>query len=65
MHECLRRTLREHFGPDDGHRVLYGGSVTEQNIDELMAQRGVDGVLVGGASLKPEAFARIVSFRQS
>jgi triosephosphate isomerase len=33
-------------------RVLYGGSVRPDNIDELMAQPDVDGVLVGGASLK-------------
>jgi triosephosphate isomerase len=63
MHACLRRALREHFGSEDGHRILYGGSVTERNIDELMSQPGVDGVLVGGASLQAEAFARIVDFR--
>jgi triosephosphate isomerase len=63
MHDCLRTALDEHFGPAGGNRILYGGSVTERNIDELMAQPSVDGVLVGGASLQPEAFARIVSFR--
>lgn len=63
MHDCLRRALRDHFGEDGGHRILYGGSVTERNIDELMAQPAIDGVLVGGASLQPEAFARIVGFR--
>jgi triosephosphate isomerase len=39
--------------------VLYGGSVKPGNIDELMAASGVDGVLVGGASLDPESFAAI------
>lgn len=43
-------------------RVLYGGSVRPDNIDELMAQPDIDGVLVGGASLKVESFARIVKF---
>ena len=43
----------------DGLRILYGGSVKPGNIDELLAAPGVDGVLVGGASLDPESFARI------
>ena len=43
-------------------RVLYGGSVTAENVDELMAQADIDGALVGGASLKLESFARIVDF---
>jgi triosephosphate isomerase len=63
MHECLRHALYDHFGPGGGQRILYGGSVTERNIDELMAQPSVDGVLVGGASLLPDSFSRIVSFR--
>jgi triosephosphate isomerase (TIM) len=43
-------------------RILYGGSVRSDNIDELMAQPDIDGVLVGGASLKVDSFARIVRF---
>ena len=39
--------------------VLYGGSVNPSNIDELLAADGVDGVLVGGASLEPASFAAI------
>lgn len=39
--------------------ILYGGSVKPHNIDELMAATGVDGVLVGGASLDPADFAAI------
>lgn len=39
--------------------ILYGGSVKPGNIDELMAATGVDGVLVGGASLDPRDFAAI------
>jgi triosephosphate isomerase len=46
-------------------RVLYGGSVRPDNIDELMAQPDIDGVLVGGASLEVASFARIVRFRKS
>jgi triosephosphate isomerase (TIM) len=42
-------------------RVLYGGSVKPDNAAEILAQPDVDGALVGGASLDPDAFARIVA----
>ena len=41
-------------------RILYGGSVTPENIGEFMSSGGIDGALVGGASLKVDSFARIV-----
>ncbi len=41
-------------------RVLYGGSVNPGNAEELLACPGVEGALVGGASLKAEAFTRII-----
>jgi triosephosphate isomerase (TIM) len=41
-------------------RVLYGGSVNLKNIAELLAERELDGVLVGGASLDPEVWAQLV-----
>jgi len=43
--------------------IQYGGSVKPNNIDEIMAQSEIDGALVGGASLEPESFARIVNFK--
>ncbi len=43
-------------------RILYGGSVKPGNIDELMAQNDIDGVLVGGAALKIKSFDRIINF---
>jgi triosephosphate isomerase len=43
--------------------VQYGGSVNPATIDELMAQSDIDGVLVGGASLEPESFARIANYQ--
>jgi triosephosphate isomerase (TIM) len=39
--------------------VLYGGSVTSANIGEFLAEPGIDGALVGGASLKPDEMAGI------
>ncbi len=48
-------------GPSaDETRVLYGGSVTPENIAEFIDQPEIDGALVGGTSLNSEAFAQIV-----
>jgi triosephosphate isomerase len=60
----IRRNLAESAGEEAAQaiRIIYGGSVRPDNIDELMAQPDIDGVLVGGASLKVESFARIVRF---
>ena len=46
----------------DATRILYGGSVTPESVDELMAQPDIDGALVGGASLDSEKFGRIINF---
>ncbi|MBE0433969.1 triose-phosphate isomerase [candidate division WOR-3 bacterium] len=43
--------------------ILYGGSVKPDNIDTLMKEKEIQGVLVGGASLDAESFARIVKFQ--
>lgn len=43
--------------------ILYGGSVKPDNIDSLMAEKELNGVLVGGASLKAEDFAKIIRFK--
>ncbi|MFO7707563.1 MAG: triose-phosphate isomerase [Desulfobacterales bacterium] len=43
-------------------RILYGGSVKPENISELMAMADIDGALVGGASLNPDSFAKIVQY---
>ena len=47
-----------------GLRILYGGSVKPGNIAELMAMPEIDGGLVGGASLDPDEFARVVRYGQ-
>lgn len=61
-HAILRSRLAEILGDEEGSRIpiLYGGSVKPGNAADLMAAPGVDGVLVGGASLEPDSFARIV-----
>ncbi len=61
-HGALRGTLVERAGRDVAHsvRILYGGSVTAENVDSLMSKPDIDGALVGGASLKADSFVRIV-----
>ncbi len=64
MHDLIRSVSRGLFGEaSPAVRVLYGGSVTPDNVDDLMRTPGVDGLLVGGASLDAAQFARIVSYR--
>ena len=63
VHAAIRGQLRERFGDAaDAIRIQYGGSVKPENVDSLMAQPDIDGALVGGAALDPDAFARIVCF---
>ena len=45
-------------------RILYGGSVKDTNVDEIMAKQDVDGALVGGQSLVAEKFARIINYNK-
>lgn len=63
MHSYIRRLLNEHYGETVGERVmiLYGGSVKPDNIAQLTGKPNVDGALVGGASVKAEAFIQIVT----
>ena len=63
-HAFVRETLAERFNQTVANniRILYGGSVNSENVDELMAKPDIDGALVGGASLKAESFVRIVDF---
>ena len=64
-HLQIRNRLRELFGEaSDALQILYGGSVTPENVDSLMACPDVDGALVGGASLKPDSFEKIVRFKR-
>lgn len=47
----------------DKIRILYGGSVTPESVDDLMSQPDIDGALVGGASLDAAKFGRIINFK--
>lgn len=61
MHAAVRGYLARRYDQDLAARIpiLYGGSVKPENAAELLAEDGVDGLLVGGASLDPQGFARI------
>ena len=62
---AIRQEIGVLFGaePAAAVRIQYGGSVKAANIAELMRQTDIDGALVGGASLDPDEFARIVQYR--
>lgn len=61
---AIREVLRDLYGKSaEAIRIQYGGSVKPGNIADLMAEPEIDGALVGGASLDPDDFARIVRFR--
>ena len=65
VHAYIRKMLGNLYGNKaEDIRILYGGSVTPDNVDGLMACKDVNGALVGGASLKPESFAKIVCFKK-
>ena len=66
--ECylIRQTIADLYSDDLANqvRVLYGGSVNDDNADEILAQTDIDGVLAGGASLKSDSFLKLANFLQ-
>lgn len=64
VHACIRKVVDEIYRESLRYSlpVLYGGSVKPDNIKSLMSQPDINGVLVGGASLDIESFAKIVEF---
>jgi triosephosphate isomerase (TIM) len=63
-HKMVRKWISTRLGDETGRiiRILYGGSVKPDNAKELMAVEGVDGLLVGGASLQAETFIPIIEY---
>ena len=64
-HVFVRKQLERIYGADyaGAVRILYGGSVKADNVDELMAQPDIDGALVGGESLKADKFGRVIHYQ--
>ena len=65
IHGAIRGAILERYGREraDAIRIIYGGSVNDENVDSLVCKPDIDGALVGGASLKADSFARIVRAR--
>jgi triosephosphate isomerase (TIM) len=63
-HKVIRTEIEKLLGAKvaAAMRILYGGSVKPDNATSLMAQPDIDGALVGGASLKPDSFEKIVKY---
>lgn len=63
-HQVIRHEAEKSFGKEfsDKLRIQYGGSVKPDNAKALMSQPDIDGALVGGASLDPKNFAKIVKY---
>ena len=59
----IRTVLRKSFGARTARAmvILYGGSMNASNVEELLAQPDIDGGIIGGASLKPTYFAKIIA----
>ncbi len=64
VHLFIRKWIKENYGEDAANniRILYGGSVKPENIDDLIKEKNIDGVLVGGASLDVDKFLRIIEY---
>jgi len=65
VHHYVRKLITQKSGEAVGRgiRILYGGSVSPDNVKELMAEEDIDGALVGGASLKVDSFLKIVRYK--
>ena len=65
MHSFIRSLLAMVFNEETAKnvKIIYGGSVKPANIKELMMQKDIDGVLVGGASLDAEQFVKIAKYK--
>jgi triosephosphate isomerase len=63
-HRIIRREVAERIGQElaDSTRIIYGGSVKPENAGTIMSQPDIDGALVGGGSLDPETFSRIIKY---
>ena len=63
-HSLIRHEAAKAFGDEfaAGLRILYGGSVKPDNCPGLLCEEEIDGALVGGASLDPKNFSRIVKY---
>ena len=64
MHKHIRSKIKEIYDDEiaENTRILYGGSVSIENYEEILSSDEVDGALIGGTSLDPEKFGKIAKF---
>tara|TARA_B100000965_G_C19468280_1_gene702900 strand:- start:311 stop:1015 length:705 start_codon:yes stop_codon:yes gene_type:complete len=61
IHKSIRKMISKKIGKDSSKiSILYGGSVNQHNSKDILNLSDVDGALVGGASLKPKEFCKII-----
>jgi len=67
VHAHVRGLVQEKYSPEVAQRltILYGGSVNDQNAEQLLSMRNIDGALIGGASLKAASFLHILKTAES
>ena len=67
VHAYIRELISELYSPEVAENliILYGGSVNDENAQNLLGMENIDGALIGGASLKPESFLRIIETAES
>lgn len=66
VHNFIKKFLQKKYFKSDEQRVkiLYGGSVTHENVSSLMSMPDIGGALVGGASLNADSFLQIINFKE-
>ena len=66
VHAAIRKVLADAFGADvaDSIQILYGGSMKPENADALLAEKDIDGGLIGGAALKADSFVALIESAQ-
>ena len=66
VHSAIRKVLADAFGADvaDSIQILYGGSMKPENADALLAEKDIDGGLIGGAALKADSFVALIESAQ-
>jgi len=64
VHDFIRGKVKSDFSATlaESIRIIYGGSVKPSNVRDLMDKADIDGALVGGASLEPGSFFKLISF---
>ena len=65
VHKYIRQWFKVNYSEEisDNVRIIYGGSVSPETIDDLICENNIDGALVGGASLVYDKFKRIINFK--